>query len=144
MKKLKSHLPSIIVILVFFYTLPAKFTRSEEIQEVFMATGQGFGQVGERFGSIGGIFGEVGIYTIAALETLTVIFLIAGIWNMRLKFYGAIISTIVLLGALYAHLFTPLGVNVAGDNGFLFILAIIASIATGFILKKTYKASIIS
>ncbi len=138
-KNIKNHIPSVIVILIFLYTLPAKFIRWEEIQEIFMSTGQAFGQIGERFGSIWWIFWELWIYTIAALELLTIIFLIAGIWNMRLKFYGAILATIVLIGALFAHLFTPLWINVAWDNGLLFIMALIASVATGCILKKTYK-----
>lgn len=144
MKDLKGHIPSLVVILVFLYTLPAKLIRWEEIQATFMAAGQWFSQTWERFGSIGWIFGEVWIYAIAALELLTIIFLIIWIRNIRTKLYWAILASIVLLGALYAHLFTPLWINVAWDNGLLFSFAVIASIATGFILQKTYKASYIS
>jgi len=137
MKSFKNHIPSIVVILVFLYTLPAKFIRWEEIQEIFMSTGQGFWQAWA-------IFEEIWMYVVAAMELLTIIFLLAGIWNMRLKLYWAILAAIVLLWALYAHLFTPLWINVAWDNWLLFILALIASLATGAILKKSYKACYIS
>jgi hypothetical protein len=36
--------------------------------------------------------------------------------SIKLKFYGGVIAFLVLLGALYAHIFTPLGIDVAGDS----------------------------
>jgi hypothetical protein len=40
---------------------------------------------------------------------------------------------------LYAHIFTPLGIDVAGDSWLLFFLALIAIASSMLIIKKTYK-----
>lgn len=132
MKKILKHIPSFLVIAIFSYTLPAKLVRWEEIQAVFVSTSS-------AFWGYWGMFSELGIYIIAGMEFLTIIFLLLWMHSIKLKFYGGVIAFLVLLGALYAHIFTPLGIDVAGDSWLLFFLALIAIASSMLIIKKTYK-----
>ena len=132
MKKLSAHIPSLILIGILMITLPAKIVRWDHLEEIFMLTGQ-------LFWSYWDIFPEIWIYVVAWMESLVILFLILGLWSNKLKFYWWAIALFVLVGALFSHLFTPLGINVAWDNGMLFFLALIGTIASFCIVKKTYK-----
>ena len=132
MKKLSHHIPSLILICILLVTLPAKLVRWDELEEIFM-------QAWKAFWSYGDMFSEIGIYVVAWMELLVILFLFLGIWSNKLKFYGWALAFLVLMWALFSHLFTPLGINVGWDRGLLFFLALIGTVASIRILKKTYK-----
>lgn len=132
MKKLSKHIPSIVLIAILMITLPAKFVRWDHLEEIFMLTWQAFWAYWD-------IFPEIWIYVIAWVESLVILFLVLWIWFKKYKFYGWVLALFVLVWALFSHLFTPLGINVGWDGGLLFFLALIGTVASLFIIKKTYK-----
>lgn len=126
MKKLIAHWPNVVAIfasIVFLDSLRYKFTDHEYTQVIF-------GRLNDWAGTLGvpGIFGHTGIfsqYVIGSAELLAAILLLTGI-SIRfrfLQFYGALVAVAVMSGAIFFHLFTPLGIDPNNDGGGLFIVA---------------------
>ncbi len=103
---------------VFIPSLFFKFSGAAESRHIFLTVGEFLGI---------GIFEPYGRYFIGSAELAASILLL----TPRLQIYGAIITIGVLGGAIFFHLFTPLGVVVRWtENGIeqtddtLFMLAV--------------------
>ena len=111
------------VVFVFIQSLFFKFTGSEETDIIFTTIAQWMADVG--LGFIAPTFESIGGYAVGGTELVASILLIIPA-TRRL---GAAIGLIVISGAIFFHLGTPLGVdriiNDAGDTdgGVLFFMA---------------------
>ncbi len=114
MKKLETTLAWVSAA-ILFQTLYFKFTGAEESRWIFSQLGA---EPAGRFGS-------------------GVIELIAGILLIipAMRVYGALLAAGTMAGAIMSHLFI-LGINVQGDGGFLFGLALIVFGSSLFILYR--------
>ena len=126
---------------VFLLSLPYKFSNHPDTQYIF-------GTIGEWMKGIfgdgtGGLFTSLGPYLVGSFELLTSIILLlpALLWVMaragfgrtrgvRARFHrvGGLMASAVMGGAVFFHLFTPLGVEVLhqgrSDGGSLFYAAL--------------------
>jgi putative oxidoreductase len=105
----------VIVAAILLQTLYFKFTGAAESVYIFETIGM------EPMGRIGS-----GIVELIAAILLMV---------RRTAWLGAALALGTMSGALYFHL-TSLGIEVQGDGGFLFILAVVVFIASVIILIK--------
>ncbi len=128
------------VIFVFVQSLFFKFAGSEETDIIFNTIAQWLSSIGLNF--IAPIFALYGGYLIGGVELIACALLVfAG--TRRL---GALIGLGVISGAIFFHLFTPLGVNrvidAAGntDGGALFYMACGVWISCLLILWMTAPA----
>lgn len=127
MTTLKNFFPTLLAIyiaFVFLQSLFFKFSGSEETVIIFSTIGQWMMDIGipnalaQGFASNGGML--IGVAELIA----SVLVLLP-----RTRLWGAILGWFVMSGAIFFHLFTPLGVNrvidTAGntDGGVLFMLA---------------------
>ena len=125
---------------VFLSSLPYKFTLHPDTQHIFGTIGQWMtGILGD---GIGAAFANYGSYGVGSVELVTsaVLLLPALLWLAsklgitktpdRSKFHriGGLMSSAVMAGAVFFHLFTPLGIKVLhegkSDNGTLFYAAV--------------------
>ena len=118
---------------VFIQSLFFKFTGSPETEHIFGTLNDWAGQtIGiENLFIAPGIFNA---YVIGTAELIASILLLAGLFTSKrfLIPVGALLSLGIISGAIFFHLFTPLGVEVMGDGGTLFFMAcgiFLASIA---------------
>lgn len=126
---------------VFLLSLPYKFTLHPDTQHIFGTIGQWMkGYIGE---SGGALFMNYGSYAVGGVELLTSLVLLAPALFFVLKKMGILsnapsihimhaiggaFASMVMAGAVFFHLFTPLGIEVIhegkGDNGSLFYAAV--------------------
>ena len=128
MPRIAAGVFSLYITFVFVQSLFFKFTNSVETQHIF-------GTLNAWALSLGlpGVFARSGIfsqYVIGSAELVASLLLLAGLLSGRalLQGSGALLSLAVISGAIFFHLFTPLGVEVVNgdgsrDGGELFILA---------------------
>lgn len=122
---------AIFVAIVFVQSLFFKFTNSFETQHIFNTIGDWMGAVGLPAFIASG-FAAWGGYTVGSVELIASILLLI----RRTQPLGALIGFFVISGAIFFHLFTPLGVSVvideAGnrDGGQLFALAVGVFVST--------------
>lgn len=132
MKHLTKYIPwppaLFISLVVFIPSLFFKFSGAAETRHIFMTVGEFLGI---------GIFEPYGRYLIATAELVAAILLLIP----RSQVYGAIIAIGVLSGAIFFHLFSPLGVvvrwtenGVAQQDDTLFILAVTSFIAAWMVV----------
>lgn len=145
MKISKTSIISWLIVLwickVFLLSLPYKFTLHPDTQHIFGTIGQWMkGFVGESSGTL---FMNYGSYAVGSFELLTSFILLApalffilkkvGLLNHQPSSFlmhaiGGTLASIVMTGAVFFHLFTPLGVEVIhqgkGDGGSLFYAAV--------------------
>ncbi len=142
-QKIKIALPyvaSIIIALVFLSSLPFKFTGAPETQVIFGALDAWAG----TFGLIGlfattGFFGAYAVGTVELIASL--LLLIAFIPKMRhLQKYGAILAFFVMTGAIFFHVFTPLGIDPNNDGGGLFMMAVVSWLCALYLLYLSRAA----
>lgn len=111
---------SIVIAFVFLQSLPFKFGNSLETQHIF-------GTLAEWSGI--GWFGAYGGYMIGAFELIAAILLFT-----PFRPFGALLALGIMSGAIFFHLFTPLGivmphfdpatgVQTGDDSGILFMMA---------------------
>jgi uncharacterized membrane protein YphA (DoxX/SURF4 family) len=121
-------LPWILVAIpaaVFLVFLPAKFSGAVETQHIFATVGAWLGSIG--LGALAASFGQYGGYLVGAVELTAAVLLLVP----ATRRIGAALGAAVLSGALFFHLFTPLGIAVkfpgeaAGDPT-LFVLAVVS------------------
>jgi len=111
------------VVFVFIQSLFFKFTGSEETDIIFSTIATWMNTIG--LGFIAPTFESIGGYVIGSTELVASLLLILP--NTRR--IGAFLGLSVISGAIFFHLFTPLGVNrivdAAGntDGGVLFYMA---------------------
>lgn len=128
---IRRHLPTILTLyiaFVFIQSLFFKFTNSPETQYIF-------GTLNAWSGSLGwpGLFAPTGIfsqYVVGIAELIASAILLAALSNgFRVwRPVGAAMALGAISGAIFFHLFTPLGVSVLNadgthDGGELFALA---------------------
>lgn len=118
----------LFIAFVFIQSLFFKFTNSPETQYIFgtldlWAAGLGFGGVF----AADGIFSQ---YVIGSFELIASVALLLSLFPAlhRIRPYAALLALGVISGAIFFHLFTPLGVAVpntdgTSDGGELFALA---------------------
>jgi hypothetical protein len=111
------------VIFVFVQSLFFKFTGSEETDIIFTTIAQWMNNVGLSF--IAPTFESIGGLVIGGTELIVSILLLFA----ATRKIGAVLGLSVISGAIFFHLFTPLGINrvvdAAGntDGGILFFMA---------------------
>lgn len=126
---------------VFLLSLPYKFTKHPDTQHIFGTIGQWISdKINETLGSL---FTNFGSYVVGSFELITSILLLlpAVLWllnkiglrksgSSRQFFHtiGGLLASSVMAGAVFFHLFTPLGIKVLhngqSDGGSLFYAAV--------------------
>jgi uncharacterized membrane protein YphA (DoxX/SURF4 family) len=101
---------SAYIAFVFVQSLFFKFTGSEESIHIFSTLREWSGI---------GLFEPFGRWFIGLSELVASILL----FIPRTRIFGAGIALGIISGAIFFHLFTPLGVEIMGDGGLLFALA---------------------
>lgn len=127
MDRVKRYAPigiSLFAAAVFLDSLRYKFTDHPNTQEIF-------GRLDEWAASLGaaGLFAHTGLfsqYVIGTAELFASALLLIGLLPRfaRLNALGALIGFAVITGAVYFHLFTPLGIDPNNDGGGLFAAAV--------------------
>lgn len=95
----------LIAAAILLQTLYFKFTGAEESVHIFRTLGM------EPWGRYGSGVAEL----VAAILLLI----------PRYTIYGALMGMGVMSGAIFSHLLTPLGIDIMGDGGLLFGLAVV-------------------
>jgi len=138
-QKIALWLLSVVVIFIFVQSLFFKFTDSPETQYIF-------GTLDKWGASLGfpGLFAHTGIfsqYVVGTGELIASGLLLVGLVAQKplIQVLGALVSIGVISGAIFFHLFTPLGVQVLNtdgtyDGGELFSLACGVWISSAVIL----------
>lgn len=131
-EKLMHYLPwglAVFIAFVFVQSLFFKFSNSFETQHIFGTIGQWMEGIGFlEFAADG--FAAYGGYTIGTIELIAAILIL----TRKTQIFGAALAFAVISGAIFFHLFTPLGVSViineAGDRdgGQLFAMAVLVCI----------------
>ena len=125
---------------VFLFSIPYKFTNHPDTQHIFGTIGGWMGDVFAR--GLGDFFTRFGPYLVGSFEILTSLVLLAPVlvWLLgvagvvdstgvrrRFHMFGGLMASAVMAGAVFFHLFTPLGVEVLhqgkSDGGSLFYAA---------------------
>ncbi|PML76632.1 hypothetical protein [Enterovibrio norvegicus] len=132
MKYLKWGL-CIFIAFVFVQSLFFKFTGSPETTFIF-------GTLGEWSGLAW--FGQYGAYMVGIAELIASILLFT-----RLHALGALMAVGTMTGAIFFHLFTPIGVAqpafnevgevVGNDGGILFVMACLVWLSAAFLLYQS-------
>lgn len=126
---------------IFLSSLPYKFTGHPDTQHIFGTIGSWIG--GFAGTGIGELFTNYGAYVVGTFELITSIVLLLpillwvgskatksyfGITRRRLHVIGGLMASMVMAGAAFFHLFTPLGIEVLhqgeSDGGSLFYAAV--------------------
>lgn len=111
---------SVVIAFVFLQSLPFKFTNALETQHIFGTLAEWSGLA--WFGSYGG-------YLVGGAELIAAILLFTPV-----RAFGALLALGIMSGAIFFHLFTPLGIvmphfdattgeQIANDSGILFMMA---------------------
>ena len=132
---------SIYICFVFIQSLFFKFTYAPETQHIFNTLDA---WASTTFG-IEGLFvppGPFNAYVIGSAELVASLFLLSALLLKKplFTFVGALLSFGIISGAISFHLFTPLGINVQGDGGTLFGLAVgvwMSSVILLFLKKES-------
>ena len=103
----------LLAVIILFQTLYFKFTGAEESVYIFSTMGM------EPWGRIG-----IGLLELVAAAMLL---LNATAW------FGSVLALGLMLGAIGMHL-TVLGISVRNDGGYLFLLAVIVSLCSVYVL----------
>ena len=144
---------------IFLGSLPYKFTLHPDTQHIFSTIGD---WLGTFLGTgIGSLFANYGSYVVGGFELLTSIVLLfpALLWlkskisgqpfgNTRRRFHqvGGLMASAVMAGAVFFHLFSPLGIEVLhqgeSDGGSLFKAAV-SVLILGFVLLVINRPGLI-
>ena len=115
---------SVFISLIFIQSLFFKFTDASETQHIFNTLND---WANDRFG-IDGLFiapGPFNAYVIGSAELIaSIILLMGGIFKKPVfTLIGSLMALCIMSGAVFFHLFTPLGIDVQNDGGALFLMA---------------------
>jgi len=125
-KKYYTWILTLIPVFVFLQSLPFKFSGAIETQYIFTPLGDWIASIGLT--SLGASFADYGAYGVGTVELIASVLLLI----VATRHWGALLGLGTLSGAVFFHLFTPLGVAVkypgAAPEGdpTLFILAIVS------------------
>lgn len=119
-----AHAITLYMSAVFLDSLRFKFANAPKTQVIF-------GDLDAWAASFGapGLFAQTGLFSqhvIGSAELVASFILLTTMLLPRFRFLqpaGALLALAIMSGAISFHLFTPLGVNVAGDGGALFFAA---------------------
>lgn len=137
------YLPNALAVLIAFVFLQSlffKFSNSPETQHIFGtldAWAAGFGLAGVF--SPRGIFSQ---YVVGSAELVASALLLGAMLppgRPKLQMLGALMTLGVISGAIFFHLFTPLGVEVQGDGGLLFAMACAVWLSAAVILGLRWQ-----
>ena len=153
MKKMSIAIVSWVLVLwasnVFLSSLPYKFSGHPDTLHIFSTIGSWLG--GFLGDGIGGAFARYGAIAVGSFELMTSLILLspivfwllskAGItkasYRRTIHHYGGLLASAVMSGAVFFHLFSPLGVEVLhegkSDGGSLFYAAV-SILISGLIL----------
>ncbi|MCH2188866.1 hypothetical protein MK079_03490 [Candidatus Gracilibacteria bacterium] len=142
-KKVFYTLSSVWIMYIFLGSLPYKFSGHEHTQNIFGTIGDWMMDIFPRF--IGQGFVDYGAYIIGGAELVVSLVLLAGIIGIFMKkayaekmfAFGGLGASLIMLGAVFFHLFTPLGIEVNGDGGSLFRAAV-SILILGSVMFKIY------
>lgn len=126
---------------IFLGSLPYKFTNHPDTQHIFGTIGDWIG--GFAGAGLGNLFKEFGAYATGGFELITSIVLLLpallwviskmtksffGVTRRRFHLIGGLMASMVMAGAVFFHLFSPLGIEVLhngeSDGGSLFYAAL--------------------
>lgn len=126
---MKKYLPWVLILVpvfVLLQSLPFKFSGAPETQYIFATIGAWLGSMGLT--ALAEPFANYGAYVVGVAELIASVLLLL----TATRHWGALIGLATLTGAIFFHLFTPLGVAVKfpgappeGDPT-LFIMAVIS------------------
>lgn len=124
----------IFISAVFIDSLRYKFTDHEKTQTIFNTLNDWAGTIG-----IPGLFSHTGLfsqYVIGSAELLAAALLLLGLLPMfrLLSGLGAALAAAIMTGAVFFHLFTPLGIDPNNDGGGLFVAAVLVWISSLILL----------
>lgn len=135
------HLPlTAFICFVFIQSLFFKFNRSPETVYIFE---EKLNPWATNLTGIDGLFAPGGIfsaYVVGSAELIASILLIIGaVASRRIQSLGALLALGIISGAIFFHLFTPLGVEVQNadgsmDGGGLFIMACLVWLSSAIVL----------
>jgi putative oxidoreductase len=120
-KKYASIALQLLIAIIYVQTLYYKFSAHPDSVYIFSALGL------EPYGRIG----------LGIIELITAILIV----YPATKIYGGIISVGIISGAIFSHL-GPLGIEIKGDEGKVFYLAVVVFVASILFLLINYKAFI--
>lgn len=129
MEVIKKYGPVILTLYIAFVFIQSLFFKfnggAPEPDHIFSTLDQ---WATNSFG-INGLFANNGIfgrYSIGLAELIASTLLLVGLFTKfkTLHFMGALLSLGIISGAIFFHLFTPLGIEVLGDGGTLFAMAV--------------------
>jgi len=139
---------SIWISFVFLQSGLFKFTGADETVHIFSTVGAWMTTVIHP--SLGQIMTQYGAWIIGGAEYVASALLLMPVANCLLKkhcrkdslftFVGALMSFGIMSGAIFFHLFTPLGVEVQGDGGTLFGMAVSVWLSSIFLMWRNKKA----
>lgn len=124
MKKTISWILVIYIAFVFIQSLFFKFAGSVETEIIFSTIGEWMNGI-SLLAPIAPLFDQYGGLAIGSAELIACILL----FIPATRTYGALLALMVMTGAIFFHLFTPLGVDRAvdyqgnTDGGILFYMA---------------------
>jgi len=123
-KKIVVRVLIVYIAFVFIQSLAFKFSGAPETKHIFNTLDV---WASDTFG-LSGLFNPPGIfnaYVIGSAELIASILLLTGMFTARKIFIplGALMAFGIINGAIFFHLFTPLGINVQSDGGALFFMA---------------------
>jgi hypothetical protein len=126
---------------VFLASLPYKFTKHPDTRHIFDTIGEWISSTIAQ--PLGEMFANVGSYVVGGFELITSLVLLAPalLWVIkraggksttgirpRWHAFGGLMASAVMAGAVFFHLFTPLGIEVLhegqSDGGSLFYAAV--------------------
>lgn len=124
MKKVLPWVLAVVPALVFLQSLPFKFTGAAETQYIFVTIGDWFRDLG--LAPLGDFFAGPGPYVVGACEGLAAVLLLIP----ATRPVGGMLGAVLLAGAIFFHIATPLGVAVTlpgtqGGDPTLFIMAVV-------------------
>jgi len=126
---------SIIVAFIFVQSLFFKFSGATETVIIFNTIGDWMASIGIST-SIAGLFAQYGGYSVGAVELVASILILLP----KTRAGGALLSLGVISGAIFFHLFTPLGVDrvvdAVGntDGGALFVMACVVWVSSAAVI----------
>lgn len=135
---------SVWISFVFLQSAFFKFTGAPETKHIFDTVGAWMTNTLSSF--LGQIMTQYGGYIIGSFEVIASVLLLLpvlhrfidkkGKYNNKFILSGALLAFGIMTGALFFHLFTPLGINVQADGGTLFSMAISVWIASLVLMWK--------
>ena len=151
MKKIVTVVLTLVIAFVFLQSLPFKFTNSFETQHIFNTLADWSGL---------GWFGVYGGFLVGSAELIASLFLLIPIIGGFIKkepflpvlhSLGAVMAIGIMTGAIFFHLFTPLGIVQpyfdletgipnGDDSGLLFIMACITWISAVVLVIMDWKS----